>query len=88
VTVIITLKDFYQSYFIKIPIICHGRMGETFPDPAREARAVRIAPAAIFLITFCLSIFPAWISKCVYDGQNAQRNHILNDKDIIELHFG
>jgi ribosome-interacting GTPase 1 len=24
----------------------------------------------------------------VYDGQNAQRNHILNDKDIIELHFG
>jgi len=25
--------------------------------------------------------------KGVYDGQNAQRNHILNDKDIIELHF-
>jgi len=24
----------------------------------------------------------------VYDGQNAQRNHVLNDKDIIELHFG
>ena len=23
----------------------------------------------------------------VYDGQNAPRNHILNDKDIIELHF-
>ena len=23
----------------------------------------------------------------VYDGQNAQRNHILNDKDVIELHF-
>ena len=23
----------------------------------------------------------------VYDGQNAQRSHILNDKDIIELHF-
>jgi len=23
----------------------------------------------------------------VYPGQNAQRNHILNDKDIIELHF-
>jgi len=23
----------------------------------------------------------------VYDGQNAQRNHILNDKDTIELHF-
>ena len=23
----------------------------------------------------------------VYDGQNAQRNHILSDKDIIELHF-
>ena len=25
--------------------------------------------------------------KGVYDGQNTQRNHILNDKDIIELHF-
>jgi len=25
--------------------------------------------------------------KGVYDGQNAQRNHVLNDKDIIELHF-
>jgi len=24
----------------------------------------------------------------VYDGQNVQRTHILNDKDIIELHFG
>jgi len=23
----------------------------------------------------------------VYNGQNAQRNHILNDKNIIELHF-
>jgi hypothetical protein len=23
----------------------------------------------------------------VYDGQNVQRNHILQDKDIIELHF-
>jgi ribosome-interacting GTPase 1 len=23
----------------------------------------------------------------VYDGQNAQRNHVLKDKDIIELHF-
>jgi len=24
----------------------------------------------------------------VHDGQNAQRNHVLNDKDVIELHFG
>jgi ribosome-interacting GTPase 1 len=23
----------------------------------------------------------------VYDGQNVQRNHVLHDKDIIELHF-
>ena len=23
----------------------------------------------------------------VYDGQNTQRNHVLNDKDVIELHF-
>jgi len=24
----------------------------------------------------------------VYGGQNVQRNHVLNDKDVIELHFG
>jgi hypothetical protein len=24
----------------------------------------------------------------VYDGQNCQRTHVLNDKDVIELHFG
>jgi len=24
----------------------------------------------------------------VYAGQNAQRTHVLNDKDIVELHFG
>ena len=24
----------------------------------------------------------------VHDGQNAQRTHVLNDKDVIELHFG
>jgi ribosome-interacting GTPase 1 len=24
----------------------------------------------------------------VHDGQNTQRTHVLNDKDIIELHFG
>ena len=24
----------------------------------------------------------------VHDGQNTQRDHVLNDKDIIELHFG
>jgi len=23
----------------------------------------------------------------VYDGQNVQKNHILNDKDVVELHF-
>jgi ribosome-interacting GTPase 1 len=23
----------------------------------------------------------------VYEGQNVQRNHVLNDKDIVELHF-
>jgi ribosome-interacting GTPase 1 len=23
----------------------------------------------------------------VYKGQNVQKNHVLNDKDIIELHF-
>ena len=25
--------------------------------------------------------------KDVHDGQNAQKNHVLHDKDIIELHF-
>jgi uncharacterized protein len=23
----------------------------------------------------------------VYDGQNDQRTHVLNDKDVVELHF-
>jgi ribosome-interacting GTPase 1 len=24
----------------------------------------------------------------VYEGQNVQKNHVLNDKDIVELYFG
>jgi ribosome-interacting GTPase 1 len=30
----------------------------------------------------------AWNSPNAYDGQNVPREHILNDKEIIELHFG
>ena len=30
----------------------------------------------------------AWNSPNAYDGQNVQRDHILSDKEIIELHFG
>jgi hypothetical protein len=30
----------------------------------------------------------AWNSPHAYDGQNVPREHILNDKEIIELHFG
>jgi ribosome-interacting GTPase 1 len=27
-------------------------------------------------------------SDLVYEGQNVQKNHVLQDKDIVELHFG
>ncbi|MDH4202571.1 MAG: 50S ribosome-binding GTPase [Phycisphaerae bacterium] len=30
----------------------------------------------------------AWNSPNAYDGQNVPREHILSDKEIIELHFG
>lgn len=30
----------------------------------------------------------AWNCPNAYDGQNVPREHILNDKEIIELHFG
>lgn len=30
----------------------------------------------------------AWNSPSAYDGQNVPREHVLSDKEIIELHFG
>ena len=30
----------------------------------------------------------AWNSPNIHDGQNIQREHVLSDKEIIELHFG
>jgi ribosome-interacting GTPase 1 len=30
----------------------------------------------------------AWHSAIVHDGQSVPREHILSDKEIIELHFG
>ncbi len=30
----------------------------------------------------------AWNSPKIHDGQNVQREHVLSDKEIIELHFG
>jgi ribosome-interacting GTPase 1 len=30
----------------------------------------------------------AWNSPNIHDGQNVPREHVLSDKEIIELHFG
>jgi len=30
----------------------------------------------------------AWNSPNAHDGQNVPREHVLSDKEIIELHFG
>ena len=53
-----------------------------------QQRAARIKPVALFIYDFLFGYMLNLNIQGVYDGQNAQRNHILNDKDIIELHFG
>jgi ribosome-interacting GTPase 1 len=35
-----------------------------------------------------LKIARAWNSPNIHDGQNVPREHVLSDKEIIELHFG
>ena len=30
----------------------------------------------------------AWNAPGVHDGQNVPRDHVLTDKEVIELHFG
>ena len=60
-------------------------MGEPFTLPA-GATVMDLATAIHRELAEKLKFARIW-GTGVYDGQNAQRNHILNDKDIIELHF-
>jgi ribosome-interacting GTPase 1 len=61
-------------------------MGDPFTLPA-GATVMDLATAIHRELAGKLKFARIW-GTGVYDGQNAQRNHILNDKDIIELHFG
>jgi len=60
-------------------------MGEPFTLPAGST-VMDLATAIHRQLAEKLKFARIW-GKGVYDGQNAQRNHTLNDKDIIELHF-
>jgi ribosome-interacting GTPase 1 len=60
-------------------------MGEPFTLPAGST-VMDLATAVHRQLAEKLRFARIW-GTGVYDGQNAQRNHILNDKDIIELHF-
>jgi ribosome-interacting GTPase 1 len=61
-------------------------MGDPFTLPA-GATVMDLATAIHRELAGKLKFARIW-GTGVYDGQNAQRNHVLNDKDIIELHFG
>jgi hypothetical protein len=61
-------------------------MSEPFTLPA-GATVMDLATAIHRELAGKLKFARIW-GTGVYDGQNAQRNHVLNDKDIIELHFG
>ncbi len=58
---------------------------EPFTLPA-GATVMDLATAIHRELTDKLKFARIW-GTGVYDGQNVQRNHVLNDKDIIELHF-
>jgi ribosome-interacting GTPase 1 len=60
-------------------------MDEPFTLPA-GATVMDLATAIHRQLAEKLKFARIW-GTGVYDGQNAQRNHVLNDKDIIELHF-
>jgi ribosome-interacting GTPase 1 len=60
-------------------------MGEPFTLPAGST-VMDLATAVHRQLAEKLRFARIW-GTGVYDGQNAQRNHVLNDKDIIELHF-
>ena len=60
-------------------------MGEPFTLPAGST-VMDLATAIHRQLAEKLRFARIW-GTGVYPGQNAQRNHILNDKDIIELHF-
>jgi len=59
--------------------------GEPFTLPAGST-VIDLARAVHRELAEKLKFARIW-GTGVYDGQNVQRNHILNDKDVIELHF-
>lgn len=60
-------------------------MGEPFTLP-RGSTVTDLAFAIHRQLAGKLKFARAW-GKGVHDGQNVQHNYILNDKDVIELHF-
>ena len=60
-------------------------MGEPFTLPA-GATVMDLAAAIHRQLSEKLKSARIW-GTGVHDGQNVQRTHVLNDKDIIELHF-
>ena len=60
-------------------------MGDPFTLPA-GGTVIDLAMAIHRELTEKLKYARIWGTD-VYPGQNVQRNHVLNDKDIIELHF-
>jgi len=60
-------------------------MGEPFTLPA-DSTVMDLATAIHRELAGKLKSAKIW-GTGVHPGQNVQRNHVLNDKDIIELHF-
>ena len=60
-------------------------MGEPFTLPAGST-IMDMATAIHRQLAENLKFARIW-GEGVYDGQNAPRNHILHDRDIVELHF-
>ncbi|MHC4418290.1 MAG: GTPase [Planctomycetota bacterium] len=84
----LTAKFFELLHIIRIYAKPPGKkpdMDEPFTLPAGST-VMDLATAIHRELAEKLKFARIW-GTGVYDGQNAQRNHVLNDKDIIELHF-
>ena len=74
-----------SGYFASVPPGEPADMTEPFTLPVGST-VMDLAVAVHRQLAEKLKSARIW-GTGVYDGQNAQRNHVLNDKDIIELHF-
>ena len=84
----LTAKFFELLHIIRIYAKPPGKkadMDEPFTLPAGST-VMDLATAIHRELAEKLKFARIW-GTGVYDGQNAQRNRVLNDKDIIELHF-